>query len=352
MNKEERHNAIVQLISQNKTQQLLGTKDLADHFDVSEMTIRRDLKELDEAGLLRRYHGGAVVADNAEPIPIASKSYEIGIIVVAERGKFANPFVNEVLEGIDIAVQSAGSRTVFIRSLLEVQTAAQAQTLLQAYQIDGMILIGTQQRESIQFFMDNIEHIVSGPSMLGRDYDAILFDGYNGIKDVVQHLAGLGYQRIGFITGNRDERQKGYLAGLKECNLEQDDTLCSVSNVGFEGWTPGHGSQGAKKLMNLDNPPDAIICASDRLAIGAIQWLQMNDYRVPHDIAVTGFDNIAESEYTSPPLTTVHVHKRKLGELIGRRLIRRMDDPDEITLKVYTPTSLVIRESCGYRLRT
>lgn len=351
MNKEERHNTIRQLISQNKNQQLLGTKKLADHFGVSEMTIRRDLKELEEVGLLRRYHGGAVVADNTEPSAIPGKSYEIGIIVLAERGKYANPFTNDVLEGIDIAVQSAGSRTVFTRSLIGVHTAAQAQALLQAYPIDGLILIGSQRRESVQFLMDNIPHIVSGCSVLDRAHDAILIDSFNGIKDMVQHLASLGHRRIAFITGNRDDRQKGYLAGLREFNPEQDDDLCIVTDFGLEAWNPKHGSQCAGELMNLDNPPDAIICASDRLAMGAIHWLHKNNYRVPHDIAVTGFDNIAESEYTSPPLTTVHVHKRKMGELIGRRLIRRMDDPEEIALKVYTPTSLIIRESCGYHLR-
>jgi LacI family transcriptional regulator len=100
--------------------------------------------------------------------------------------------------------------------------------------------------------------------------------------------------------------------------------------------------------MSLSKPPDAIICASDRLAIGAMHWLQQQGYRIPHDIAVTGFDNIPDSEFTFPSLTTVHVHKELMGEIAAERLVRRIENADEVPLHIILPTSLVIRQSCGY----
>jgi LacI family transcriptional regulator len=99
--------------------------------------------------------------------------------------------------------------------------------------------------------------------------------------------------------------------------------------------------------MNQKNPPDAIVCASDRIAIGAMQWLHQNGFRIPDDIAVTGFDNISDSEFTIPPLTTVHAHKELIGALAAERAIRRIENPNEVPLQIVTPTSVIIRQSCG-----
>ncbi len=78
-------------------------------------------------------------------------------------------------------------------------------------------------------------------------------------------------------------------------------------------------------------------------------WLQQNGYQVPDDIAVTGFDNIPDAGFTYPPLSTVHVHKVRIGELAAERLARRIENPNELFLKISTPTSLVVRQSCGSR---
>lgn len=93
--------------------------------------------------------------------------------------------------------------------------------------------------------------------------------------------------------------------------------------------------------------PDAIMCASDAIALGALQWLQANGYRIPDDVAVTGFDNIPDASLTYPPLTTVHLHKHLLGRLAAEQLHRCIEHPNDPPLIVVTPTSLVIRRSCG-----
>jgi len=97
--------------------------------------------------------------------------------------------------------------------------------------------------------------------------------------------------------------------------------------------------------LKLSKPPDAIVCASDLIAIGAIQWLHQHNIRVPNDIAVTGFDDIPESAFTTPALTSVHVHKHLIGELAVERVVKRIEDPAVIALRIQTPTHLVIRQS-------
>jgi LacI family transcriptional regulator len=103
--------------------------------------------------------------------------------------------------------------------------------------------------------------------------------------------------------------------------------------------------------MQLSNPPDAIVCASDRIAIGEIQWLHQHGLHVPDDVAVTGFDDLPESAFTIPSLTTVHIHKQLMGELAAERVARRIENENEIPLFIQTPTHLVIRQSCGNEIR-
>lgn len=344
MSKEERQNYIVQLIEQSGEQQMLGTRELAEHFGVSEMTVRRDLQELSQNGLLRRQHGGAA------PVRAQRGQHhkEIGILLVSRTGKFSDPFFNAVLEGVDRKLLELGYRIAYINSRAEISTATQVHKLLQSHPVDGIILVGPRVgMESIEYLKANVRALVQTTESIGPELDTVSFDGYGGMRLMVDHLVKRGYHRLGFITGNYDLRHRGFLDGVNAHGLPADPDLTAVVPFGLDGWTPELGHLGAQRLMQLSNPPDAIVCASDRIAIGAIQWLHQHHLRVPENIAVTGFDNITESAFTAPSLTTVHVHKELMGELAAERAVRRIENEHEIPLFIQTPTHLVIRQSCG-----
>ncbi|HLU11210.1 MAG TPA: substrate-binding domain-containing protein [Oceanobacillus sp.] len=343
MNKEQRQNHILQLIQQSDGN-LLGTRELAEQFGVSEMTVRRDLQELSQEGLLRRQHGGAAPSQLRRPV----ERGEIGIILVSSTGKFTDPFFNAILEGADRRLQELGYRIAYINTRAEVQTAAQVRELLKSHPVDGIILIGFVGNEGIEYLKANVRALVQTTESIGPDLDTITFDGFYGMQQMVDHLVDNGYRRLGFITGGFDLRHKGFMDRVRAHGLPDDPELSVVvPKFSLDGWTPDIGYAGAEQLMSLANPPDAIVCASDRIAIGAIQWLHQHNYHVPEDIAVTGFDNIAESAFTAPSLTTVHVHKQLMGELAAERAVKRINNPDEIPLFIQTPTHLVIRQSCG-----
>jgi DNA-binding LacI/PurR family transcriptional regulator len=345
MNKEERQQHIIQLIEQSDRKQMFGTREFAELFGVSEMTVRRDLQELSLEGLLRRQHGGA---QKMRPHR-KQRDREIGFLLVSKTGKYSDPFFNAVLEGADRKIQELGYRITYINKHTEVSTAAHVRDILKEYPVDGMIIVGPPVGlEGIEYLQVNVRAALVGSiNFVGTDHDAITFDGYNGIRQMVAHLVKRGYRRLGFITGNRDFRERGFIAAVAEHGLPADADLCVTVPFGLDGWTPELGHTGARLLMGLSKPPDAIVCASDRIAIGAIQWLHQHNLRVPDDIAVTGVDNILESAFTAPSLTTVHVHKQLMGELAAERVIKRIENPQEIPLLIETPTDLVIRQSCG-----
>ncbi len=343
MNKEERQNRIIWLVGQSDGQHLLATRELADYLGVSEMTVRRDLQELSRNGLLQRQHGGATRL-NSSALPPRK---EIGIILVSATGKYSDPFFNAILEGADGKLQELGYRIAYINTETLLLTAAQARDLLQSNPVDGIILIGFVGMDSIAYLKANVRAVVQTTDSISTDLDTICFDGYYGIQQMVKHLVKTGHRRLGFIAGGYDLRHKAFVDSVKAHGLPANDDLCAIVPYGLDGWTPDLGHTGVRQLMLRPDPPDAIVCASDRIAIGAIQWLHQHNFRVPEDVAVTGFDNISESAFTVPPLTTVHVHKQLMGELAAERAVKRIENEDEIPLLIQTPTHLVIRQSCG-----
>lgn len=344
MNKEARHNHILQLIEQSDGQHILGTRELAEHFGVSEMTVRRDLQELSQEGLLLRQHGGAAPARPSRETP----RKEIGILLISSKGKYSDPFFNALLEGADRKLQELGYRIAYISTRTQVNTAEQIRDLLHENTVSGIILVGPSLGvESLDYLKAHVPVLVNTIDSIDSDYDTVTFDGYYGIRQMVDHLVRQGYRRLGFITGQTDPRQRGFIDGVIAHGLPTDPELSVVVPAGIDGWPREFGHIGAAQLMQLPQPPDAIVCASDLIAIGVIQWLHQHNIRVPDDIAVTGFDDIAEAEFTIPGLTTVHVHKQFLGELAAERIVKRIENENEIPLFIQTPTHLVIRQSCG-----
>ncbi|MEP6987816.1 MAG: substrate-binding domain-containing protein, partial [Chloroflexota bacterium] len=343
-NKLERQHHIVQLISQSNQQKMLETRELAEQFGVSEMTVRRDLQELSYKGLVRRQHGGVSQSVTAHK----HERKEIGILLAFSTGKYSDPFFNAVLEGVDHKLQELGCRIAFIKPHCEIDTIAQTHELLESNKASGIIFLGPLPKsESTAYLKANVRALVSTTETLGPDYDTVTFDGYHGIRYMVDHLVKCGYRRLGFITGHHDFRRKAFLDGVKAHGLPSDADLCVIAPFGEDGWTQKLGHIGAERLMKLSEPPEAIICASDLIAIGAIQWLHQHNLHVPDDVAVTGFDNITESAFTVPALTTVNVHKQLIGELAVERVVSRIENEDDIALVIQTPTHLVIRQSCG-----
>lgn len=347
MNKEERQNSIIQLIEQSNGQ-LLGTTEIAEHFGVSKMTVRRDLDELEQAGRLHRHFGGAVPSRQAQN----QGKNEVGVLLVSRTGKYSDPFYNTLLEGVDNKLRDLDYRIAYISTRREVSTAEQIRELLDEHHVSGIILIGPPLgAESLAYVKQHMRCLVGTTDSIGSDYDAVTFDGYEGIRLMVDHLVSLGHKRLGFITGRSDHRQHGFTDAIAAHGLDADPKLTVVVPFGIDGWTRELGHTGAEQLMCLPHPPDAIICASDLIAIGAIQWMHQHNLRVPDDIAVTGFDNIDESAFTNPPLTTVHVHKQLMGELAAERIVKSIENEHEIPLFIQTPVHLVIRASCGFKNR-
>ncbi|HTW37173.1 MAG TPA: LacI family DNA-binding transcriptional regulator [Steroidobacteraceae bacterium] len=169
-------------------------------------------------------------------------------------------------------------------------------------------------------------------------------DHRGGATEAVRHLIELGHRRIAHIAGARHvassaRRLEGYRAGLEAAGLAASPELLYPGD-----FTMQSGAAGIEKLLRLDEPPTAVLCANDEMAFGAIRMLNKRRLSVPEDLSIVGFDDQNLAAFYNPPLTTVHIPRHELGRRAALELIKELEGR-EGAREVVLPTRLVIRES-------
>ena len=168
-----------------------------------------------------------------------------------------------------------------------------------------------------------------------------------GAYEATEYLIKLGHRRIAFIAGSENtssaiERLEGYRAALQAHDLPFDPAL--VQSGEFD--QPG-GFHAAQKLLSLPERPTAIFAANDASAIGAMDAIRSHGLSIPGDVSIIGFDDIRQSAYCYPPLTTVRQPLIDMGRIATRLLMTYIANPAHPRERVVMNTELVIRESCA-----
>ncbi|WP_308296623.1 LacI family DNA-binding transcriptional regulator [Streptomyces sp. ISL-44] len=171
---------------------------------------------------------------------------------------------------------------------------------------------------------------------------------WQGGMAATQHLIDLGHRRIGILQGLEDAlcaraRLDGYRAALEGAGIEVDPAL---QRPGDFYYTTGYS--GMRDLLTLADPPTAVFASSDLMALGAYEAIRQAGLRVATDVSIVGFDDVPNSAWASPPLTTVHQPLREMAALATRIVLQGVDTvlPGP-TLRMELATHLVIRESTG-----
>jgi LacI family transcriptional regulator len=160
-------------------------------------------------------------------------------------------------------------------------------------------------------------------------------------------LVSAGHRRIGFIEGealmdaSRD-RQKGYRQALTSADLPFDPELVRPGN-----WEPSAGYEQTLALMKFADPPTAIFCSNDMMALGCFQALNELGLRIPNDVAVVGYDDREVAQFTHPPLTTVLLPHFEMGALAAEYIIDRAIHPLDLPAQLKVECRLIERMSVG-----
>jgi DNA-binding LacI/PurR family transcriptional regulator len=266
-----------------------------------------------------------------------------------------NPYFAEIGKAV-IAAASAHAYTVLLDHT-DGERTKEAQVLsgMHPRLIDGVILSPLAlDAQDLQPRQVETPLVLLGERLMKIPYDHILIDNVAAARVATEHLIQMGRRRIAAIgiqnasTGETAHlRLRGYYEALEAAGLQPDQRLLIQSLA----YNRADGVQAMRHLLTLDQPPDAVFCFNDLLALGASRAIFEVGLRIPEDVALVGFDDIEEARFATPSLTTLAPDKARIGELAVAHLVRRMNGtysgPAE---QVEAPFCLIPREStlgCG-----
>ncbi len=211
---------------------------------------------------------------------------------------------------------------------------------------DGIV----QLRPSSEKSQNNIPADVPCVNACGCEYTtgpAIRIDNRGAAKSMVNYLISLGHKRIGVISGLKDnphaiDRLEGYKEALADAGIPFEKDL--VAEGDFTMWS---GLNAAFQFCNMKNRPTAIFSMNDEMAIGAMQTLKNQGFKIPEDISVTGFDDIAYAKYSDPSLTTISQPAEEMGKMAMDMLLKVIEGEPLSQRECVLPTEFIIRKSTG-----
>ncbi len=262
-------------------------------------------------------------------------------------------FLEDVMRGVESVLSRVGW-SLLITVLRDLEPDATFQRMLRICgQVDGLLIIeGIIASSQLALLAARLPiAVIAGPADEAHA-DVIAADNEHGTRALVSHLIEQhGRNRLYYIAGPPsapDARERRRAFG---------GAMTGYPAAVPAGFFPGRfatisGQQAVRELLARPRRemPDAIVCANDQMAIGAMRELQSAGISVPGDVAVTGFDGIPVGAMLTPALTTVRQPIRQLGGRAAVRLLDRVANPALPRMAERLPTELVIRESCGCRL--
>jgi DNA-binding LacI/PurR family transcriptional regulator len=229
--------------------------------------------------------------------------------------------------------------------------------------IDGLVFSPiTVGREELAQRTDRTPMVLLGERVQDGPTHHVAIDNRRAAREVTEHLIALGHRRIAAIGSQRNPsantahlRLAGYREALGEAGLPHDEALTPDT----DSYHRADGAELMRRLLALPEPPQAVFCFNDLLALGALRTALASGLRVPQDVAIAGFDDIEDGRYSTPSLTTVSPDKAHIArvavELLdsligGGRGARRVNghrDAGDGVLEVEADYRLIVRESTG-----
>ncbi len=317
------------------------SRALNDYDDVSEATKQLIKRVAQEMG----YHPH-VIAQSLQ----SKRTNTVGFIVPATEHYLSDPYFLELLAGIgDGAALCAFDLLVSTCKPMGAQEHLAYERMVRGRRVDGIIVARTRRDdERIAYLVsEGFPLIAFGRTASDLDFPYLDIDGEKGVFEAVEHLIGLGHRRIGFIAPSMyltfaAHRLAGYKKALRSHGLQFDPALTVEGNL-----TQSGGSQSMRRLLDLEDPPTAVMAGNDLMAFGAMEAAQGRGLVVGRDIAVIGFDDVPLAAHFHPSLTTVRQPIYEIGKMLSQRLVKIIEGKKLAQPQLLLQPELVIRESSG-----
>ena len=301
---------------------------------VSEITRRRVSALLEQTGY----------RPNVAARTLASgRSGVVGIVMhIDPHLLFSDPYFAQLLQGMTDALSEQGAgMTLWLGHRSREQKISQIPWI---GLLEGVIVTAYEQDDPLVdgLLASTIPTVLVGHRRADYTASYVDIDNAQAADTMTTHLLKIGRRKIGHVTGRRgtgaaEDRLLGYRLAMERAGLSTDGLVVDGD------FNELSGVAAANDL--LDRDVDAIFCANDASAVGALQAIRRRDLRVPEDVALAGFDDLQFAVHLDPPLTTIRQGIREQGLEAGHTLFELLQNPSGGPRRVILPTELVIRRS-------
>ncbi len=332
-------------------------KEVASVAGVSTQTVSRVINERpDVSPETRKKVQEVIKALSYQPSALArslisQRSHTLGVVTAGLR--YIGP--SRTLSGITSAAEASGY-SVLLKELPSFHTEDIA-PIFQAFlsrHVDGIIWAVPEVGENRKWVNNppaDIEVPLVYLAMETRSNLSIVsIDNYLGGRMAISHLIEQGYRRIGHIAGPLDwwearQRMAAWKDGLTDAGLDASDRHCVEGN-----WSSSSGALAIEKLFDQYPDLDSIFVANDQMALSVMQFFAEKRIRIPEEVGVVGFDNIVESAFFSPALTTIQQDQHNVAKVAVAEVIKIIESgwqglEQDTPRSIIVPPTLVVRQS-------
>lgn len=327
--------------------QLPSENQLCREYGVSVTTARRAFLELVNEGIVVRRAGvGTMVASRVRKARLAF----VSIDYIGDAWRNISSIMGEIIAGVGECTWN-NDATLNMVGVEEHEAASYLRNLAEDRLSDGVLVrvANDIQEEHLDILeRAGLPYVVIKRHIPGRRMNCVISDDVAGARMATSHLLDLGYERIGFACAKPGvmigkERLAGYRAALGDRGIEFDETLVRQEPY----FTSEMGYRATKSLLEMPVPPQAIFVASDTMALGAYRAAQELGLRIPGDLAVVGYDDIAPAAVMQPPLTTVRTSFYDFGAMATELLLDLIDGREVAPKSKTIEPTLIVRSSTG-----
>lgn len=327
-------------------QVMITILDIAKMANVSRTTVSRVLNnngyvsnEARERVLKVIKETGYIPSQQAKSLR-TKETKVVGVILP----KISTETSSKVVSGIDKVLSEHGYQILLAITNLQVEKEIEYLKLLANRQVDGIILVATNvQQELVEEIQKlRVPFIVIGQNMPG--VPSVYYDDYQAAKFLTQTVINKGKKKIAYIGVHETDqavgvlRKKGYIDALKENHIPVNEKWIEIGSFRLES-----GYECMKKIIqNNEDLPEAVFAATDRIAIGAMSYLNEKNIRIPEDIKIVSIGASELSKYSSPKLTTIDYENEKAGKAGAEILYKKMKQESVETDKIVLNYRLII----------
>jgi DNA-binding LacI/PurR family transcriptional regulator len=310
------------------------SRTINDSGDVSPRTAAKVRKAIKELDFYPNTHARTLVS---------GRSRMLGLII----SDITNPFFPDLVKSFEDEAVQRGLEVIIGNTDYDARRMAGCIRRMVERKVDGVAIMTSEADPDLvaELARRNIPTVFLDTGKTGPRSANIVIDYAQGIQEALEHLFLLNHRRIGFITGplNLESariRHTAFLSGTRAHPGDGDPQLIQIGDHRIEG-----GAQAMGNLLQLAEPPTAVIASNDLTAIGAMGVIHDAGLKVPGDISLVGFDDISFARLTQPPLTTVQLSRTQLAITAFAALEKLIREEGSQQIEYGISTHLVLRGS-------